>query len=49
MCGHFEFVVMSFSLTNAPAVFMQLMNRVFNEFLNMFVIVFIDDIIVYSK
>ncbi|KAL0540967.1 hypothetical protein IC582_020993 [Cucumis melo] len=40
---------MSFGLTNAPAVFMDLMNRVFREFLNTFVIVFIDDIFVYPK
>ena len=49
MYGHYESVVMSFGLTNAPVVFMKLVNRVFNDYLDMFVIVFIDDILVYSK
>ncbi|KAK8934655.1 hypothetical protein KSP39_PZI014259 [Platanthera zijinensis] len=47
--GHYEFTVMPFGLCNAPSVFMDLMHRTFREYLDLFVIVFIDDILVYSQ
>ncbi|WMV32714.1 hypothetical protein MTR67_026099 [Solanum verrucosum] len=47
--GHYEFVVLSFGLTNAPATVMDLMNRVFKQYLDLFVIVFIADILIYSR
>jgi hypothetical protein len=47
--GLYEFTVMSFGLTNAPAYFMYMMNMVFMEYLDIFVMMFIDDILVYSR
>jgi hypothetical protein len=47
--GLFEYIVMSFGLTNAPAYFLNLMNKVFMKFFDKFIVVFIDDILVYSK
>ena len=47
--GLYEYTVMSFGLTNAPAYFMNMMSKVFMEFLDKFIVVFIDDILVYSK
>jgi hypothetical protein len=47
--GLYEYTMMSFGLTNAPAYFMYLLNTIFMEYLDKFVVVFIDDILVYSR
>ena len=48
-CGHYEFVVMSFGLTNSPTNFMCMINNIFGKYLDKIVLVFIDDILVYSN
>jgi hypothetical protein len=47
--GHFKYTVMPFDLTNAPAVFQHLMNDIFRDYMDEFVVVYLDDILIFSK
>jgi hypothetical protein len=47
--GHYEYIVMSFGLTNAPVAFMEAMNRMLHDYLDDFIVVFLDNILIYSK
>ena len=47
--GHYEYAIMPFGVSNAPGVFMEYMNRIFHSYLDQFIVVFIDDILIYSK
>lgn len=47
--GHYEYLVILFGVSNAPSVFMEYMNRIFHQYLVKFVVLFIDDILIYSK